>query len=98
MNKNRDDYSIKALGSNFWDANPCGGNWSSYRQFMEWIQQTEPYIFEILGNYDWRGKIVVEVGCGQGTTLNYLPQFGAHVFGLDMSYQSILFAQSGAEE
>jgi SAM-dependent methyltransferase len=40
----------------------------------------------------------VEVGCGQGATLNYLPSFGATMYGMDMSFQSLQQARSGAME
>lgn len=91
-------YQLKKNGAKFWDSNPCGGNWTTYREFMDWIRKTEPYIFDILDNYDWRGKKVVEVGSGQGTTCNYLPQHGIEMIGLDMSYQSIQAANTGAIE
>ncbi len=90
--------TIKQEGVTFWDANPCGGSWTNYGAFMDWIRHTEPYIFDILDGYSWKGKRVVEVGCGQGTTLNYLPAFGADVYGLDMSIESIAQARSGAAE
>jgi ubiquinone/menaquinone biosynthesis C-methylase UbiE len=90
--------TVKNDGAKFWDSNPCGGIWPTYRQFMAWIQNTEPYIFSVLRNIDWNGKRVVEVGCGQGTTLNFLPQFGAEIVGLDMSLQSIRSAKFGASE
>jgi SAM-dependent methyltransferase len=89
---------LKTLGTQFWDANPCGGAWSSYREYMIWIRRTEPYIFDVLDGYDWQSKRVLEVGCGQGTTLNYLPGYGASVYGLDMSLESIRSAWSGAVE
>ena len=98
MSDNLSTNRLKQNGADFWNENPCGGNWSSYRQFISWMKKTEPYLFEILDKYDWKDKKVIEVGCGQGTTLNYLPMYGAHVVGLDMSYQSLMFAQSGAEE
>jgi SAM-dependent methyltransferase len=41
---------------------------------------------------------VLDVGCGQGTLLNYLPRFGATTFGLDMSSDSLHRAAAGAEE
>jgi len=90
--------TIKSEGAEFWNANPCGGRWQNYHEFMTWIQRTEPYIFSILEKYEWQGRNILEVGCGQGTTLNYLPRFGATVFGVDMSMQSLLGARSGAAE
>ncbi len=89
---------VKNSGAEFWDKNPCGGAWPTYRDFMAWIQRTEPYIFKVLKEIDWKGKRVVEVGCGQGTTLNFLPQFGAEICGLDMSLQSLRGARAGARE
>jgi ubiquinone/menaquinone biosynthesis C-methylase UbiE len=88
----------KLEGAEFWNANPCGGEWQNYRQFFEWYQRTEPYIYRVLDRHDWRGKAVLEVGCGQGTMLNYLPGKGAKVYGIDMSIASLRQAKSGAIE
>lgn len=90
--------NLKQQGAKFWNRNPCGGSWQSYREFMAWIQQTEPYIYRVLDKYDWQDKHVLEVGCGQGSTLNYLPGFGARVHGIDMSEDSLAKVQAGAHE
>jgi ubiquinone/menaquinone biosynthesis C-methylase UbiE len=90
--------NIKQLGAEFWNGNPCGGAWSSYQEFMEWIQQTEPYIYRVLDKHQWQGLRVLEVGCGQGSTLNYLPKFGAFVHGIDASETSLAQARAGARE
>lgn len=90
--------NLKQQGAEFWNNNPCGGEWQSYRKFMEWIQGTEPYFYRVLDQYNWQGKHVLEVGCGQGSTLNYLPVKGARVWGIDMSRDSIAKAQAGAQE
>ncbi|MBP7032768.1 MAG: class I SAM-dependent methyltransferase [Syntrophobacterales bacterium] len=65
---------------------------------MAWIQRTEPYIYRVLDRHDWTGKRVLEVGCGQGSTLNYLPGLGANVCGVDMSKESLIKARRGADE
>ena len=78
----------KQQGAAFWNGNPCGGSWRSYREFMAWIQRTEPYIYRVLDRHDGTGKRVLEVGCGQGSTLNYLPGLGANVCGVDMSKEA----------
>ena len=44
------------------------------------------------------GKSVLEVGCGQGSTLNYLPSLGARMHGIDMSATSLSRACAGAQE
>ncbi len=93
-----DNRQIKDAGARFWDSNPCGGNWDSYRNYSEWIQRTEPYIFRVLDRHNWAGKRVLEVGCGQGTTLNYLPALGAAMTGLDLSIHSLCQARLGAAE
>lgn len=72
----------------FWDAHPCGGGWSSYTDFLTWIERTEPYAFEIVERYDWAGKYVLDVGCGQGALLNYLLRRGATTFGAATSAQT----------
>jgi ubiquinone/menaquinone biosynthesis C-methylase UbiE len=82
----------------FWDANPCGGDYGSYDDFMTWIQDTEPYAFEIMSRISWIDKRVLDVGCGQGTMVNYLPRFGATMFGLDLSPVSLHRAAAGAHE
>jgi len=55
----------KRAGRQFWDANPCGGQWDSYAAFSEWIERTEPYAFDILAKHQWSDRRVLEVGCGQ---------------------------------
>jgi SAM-dependent methyltransferase len=90
--------SLKQEGAAFWDANPCGGDWPSYAAFLDWIRVTEPYAYDVLDRWDWAGKEVLEVGCGQGTTLNDLPRRGATVTGIDMSLGSIRRSRAGAEE
>ena len=90
--------NFKLQAAEFWNANPCGGRWQSYRGFMAWIQRTEPYVYSTLDRYDWKDKRILEVGCGQGSTLNYLPSLGARAYGVDMSQESILRAKAGAKE
>jgi ubiquinone/menaquinone biosynthesis C-methylase UbiE len=89
---------LKAGGGAFWNANPCGGDWASYAAFMEWMQRTEPYAYEILGGADWKGHTVLDVGCGQGTLLNFLPTLGAKVVGIDRSRVSLHRSLEGARE
>jgi len=82
----------------FWNANPCGGIWTNYKSYFEWIKHTEPYAFEIINHYDWAGKHVLDVGCGQGAVLNYLAQFGTTMFGIDLSFFSLQRSAMGAYE
>lgn len=86
----------KQAGAAFWNANPCGGDWDSPSAFMEWMRTTEPYLYQRLDAFQWSGRRVLEVGCGQGTTLNYLPGHGAHMVGIDMSAASLRRASEAA--
>jgi SAM-dependent methyltransferase len=90
--------AAKFNGQRFWNANPCGGKWATYANFMAWIQRTEAFAFDMISRHDWTSKRVLDVGCGQGTLLNYLPHLGATVFGLDMSPVSLQRAAAGANE
>ena len=88
----------KRDGRTFWDANPCGGQWASYAAFLDWYRRTEPYMFDSVDVYEWRGLRVLEVGCGQGALVNHLAGRGAAMTGIDMSPASIGRAASGARE
>jgi ubiquinone/menaquinone biosynthesis C-methylase UbiE len=88
----------KREGQQFWDANPCGGEWASYTAFAEWYSQTEPYAFNVLAGHSWDGRRVLEVGCGQGVVLNHLARKRADAFGVDMSIVSITRTRQGAAE
>jgi ubiquinone/menaquinone biosynthesis C-methylase UbiE len=91
--------ALKEQGAEFWNSNPCGGaGWPSYRAFLEWYQRVEPYMYELFAAYDWRDVETLEVGCGQGTIVNYLAPRGARMTGIDMSSESLRRAQAGAEE
>ncbi|MCL4300215.1 MAG: methyltransferase domain-containing protein [Anaerolineae bacterium] len=93
-----ENQALKAEGATFWNINPCGGTWNHYQEFITWMQNTEPYLYEILGTYSWSGKKVLEVGCGQGTVTNYLPTLGTRIFSVDMSSQSLKQTRQGAVE
>jgi SAM-dependent methyltransferase len=88
----------KRAGRRFWDANPCGGEWTSYTAFADWITMTEPYAFTVLAAHDWASRRVLEVGCGQGVVLNHLARQHADAFGVDLSFASIARARAGAIE
>jgi SAM-dependent methyltransferase len=88
----------KRAGQQFWDSNPCGGEWASYAKFAEWYAGVEPYAFDVLSAHPWMGTRVLEVGCGQGVVLNHLAGSGADTFGVDMSSVSIARTRAGAAE
>lgn len=89
----------KVAGREFWNSNPCGGRWGSYREFLDWYRSVEPYMFETLARHQWDGKKVLEVGCGQGPVVNHLAPLGpSRMVGMDMSDASLRRAQEGVRE
>jgi SAM-dependent methyltransferase len=58
----------------------------------------EPYAYETMRRHDVRGRRVLDVGCGQGTVLNYLPSLGARAVGIDVSFASLRRAATGARD
>ncbi len=88
----------KTAGREFWNSNPCGGQWVNYRQFLTWYQSVEPYMFETLARQSWHGRRVLEVGCGQGALVNHLGPLGARIVGMDMSDASLRRAAEGKKE
>ena len=89
---------LKKAGADFWDRNPCGGEWTSYTKFYTWLQHTEPYIFEIISQYDLSNRRVCDAGCGQGPLSNFMQSMGAQVFSMDMSLESVRISLNGADE
>lgn len=79
----------KAAGATFWDANPCGGTWASCDEWEAFLRRAEPYTFETLEAHDWRGRRVLDVGCGQGPFMRALSRLGATVVGIDRSRESV---------
>jgi SAM-dependent methyltransferase len=65
---------------NYWAIHQCGkpriqAGISRY--------EVEPHIVDFLRPWDWRGKRVLEVGCGQGEDTTLLVKHGASVVALD---------------
>ncbi|HEY59677.1 MAG TPA: class I SAM-dependent methyltransferase [Anaerolineae bacterium] len=96
--KNNQETNLKQKGTNFWDLNPCGGQWASYQEFFNWYQQTEPYILESFDKYRWKNKKVLAVGCGQGFIANYLAEQTSPIIAVDISLDSLLRAKAGTKE
>src|SRR4051794_27810162 len=80
--------------SRYWDNRPCG-SWLAGEaapgtpEFFERTEfaryQREPYIDRFARFGAWRGKQVLEVGCGTGTDLSMFARNGAYTIGLDLT-------------
>jgi 2-polyprenyl-3-methyl-5-hydroxy-6-metoxy-1,4-benzoquinol methylase len=89
----------------YWDARPCNIRHSTRpvgsREYFEEVAarkyRVEPHIPGFADFERWRGKRVLEIGCGLGTASIGFARAGADVTGVDLSGESIALAQRHAE-
>ena len=89
---------IKKDGEKFWDSNPCGGSWITFKKRLDWYIKTEPYILEYINNDLLKNKRVLDDGCGQGLILSLIAQKCRKVVGVDISKKSLIRAKQGIKE
>jgi ubiquinone/menaquinone biosynthesis C-methylase UbiE len=88
---------LKTRVHDFWQANPCGTKFArgevGTREFFDAIERhryrTESHIREVIGFDRWRGRDVLEVGCGLGTDGINFARAGAVYTGIDLTEASI---------
>src|SRR5215467_2066614 len=89
----------------FWNAHPCNIRHSPQpvgtRQYFDDVERrkyfVEPHI-PVFAEFDrWKGKRVLEVGCGIGTTTMSFARAGATVTAIDLSSESASLAKRRAE-
>lgn len=87
----RNDLSIYDTHATDW--------WTGETRWLRLLQNMVParlaYFNPIVG--DWRGKSVLDLGCGGGFMSEALARRGAHVIGVDPSAPAIAIAQKHAE-
>jgi ubiquinone/menaquinone biosynthesis C-methylase UbiE len=92
---------LKTRVHDFWQANPCGTKFAQgevgTREFFDAVErhryQTESHIREVVGFDRWRGRDVLEVGCGLGTDGINFARAGAVYTGIDLTEASIELAR-----
>jgi 2-polyprenyl-3-methyl-5-hydroxy-6-metoxy-1,4-benzoquinol methylase len=90
---------------NYWNARPCNIRHSAkplgteeYFNDVEWRKYfVEPHIPGFAEFERWRGKRVLEIGCGIGTDTINFARHGAFVTAVDLSEKSIEIARHRAE-
>lgn len=77
----------------FWDLNPCGSSetWEHARETR--YRFTDPYLEPYLTGPFFKGKSVLEIGCGQGLDASQIVQHCSSYVGLDLSSTSLHLAQ-----
>lgn len=90
----------------FWDAQPCGMTTGSgalgSRAFFDRVEQhryrLEWFIPRLIDFGRWRGKRVLEIGCGLGTDTVQFLRAGAEVAAVDLSLRSVRLALERAQQ
>jgi ubiquinone/menaquinone biosynthesis C-methylase UbiE len=90
----------------YWDKTPCGDQdvariEPGSRAYFESVEKTryegDDFMRDVVSFDAYRGKRVLEVGCGLGTDLRQFAKAGAVVTGLDLSPRSLELAKRGFE-
>jgi SAM-dependent methyltransferase len=85
---------IPTIGAvrNFWEQNPCGNETSTSSDRLAYFTEVEqhrygiaPFIPKVARFADYRGKRVLEIGCGMGTDGSQFARGGADYVGVDLT-------------
>lgn len=89
----------------FWDSRPCNIRHSNKevgtKEYFEEVTAkkylVEPHILPFANFGEWRGKKVLEIGCGLGTAAQSFAEAGAIYTGVDLSEKSLELARKRFE-
>lgn len=104
MNGNFAEVSINQV-KDYWNKRPCNIRHSTAeigtREYFEQVEArkylVEPHIPVFAEFEKWRGKKVLEIGCGIGTDTINFARAGAEVTAVDLSGESLKLAKKRAE-
>ena len=86
----------------YWDDRPCNVRHSNKeigtKEYFDEVERkrytAEPHIPEFADFSRWKGKKVLEIGCGLGTEAINFARHGADYTGTDLSIESLTLAQN----
>ena len=87
----------KELVQAYWDEQPCDstelsfpeGSLEFFEEMEERRYRSQAFIHAFAQFTRWRGKKILEVGCGSGTDLLQFARAGAEVYAVDLSQHSV---------
>ena len=99
------DEKLKTTVHDYWNTQPCGTQFTSdqrgTKEFFEAVERhryaTQPYAESLCKFKAFRGKSLLEIGCGLGTDLLQFARNGAVVTGVDLTEESVALAQKRFE-
>jgi len=85
----------------YWNHQPCNvnhgqsaiGSEEYFNEVTEKRYRAEPHILDFAGFHLWRGRRVLEIGCGIGTDAEQFARHGAEYVGIDISRESLHLCQ-----
>lgn len=93
--------SLKTHVREFWERSPCGATdaTQAHEGTLEFFEEVEKqrytgddFMPEVVGFDQWKGKKVLEVGCGLGTDLLQFARGGAEVYAVDLTERAAALA------
>lgn len=93
---------LKESVKSYWEKTPCGsGDVASIPEgsleFFETVERQryggDDFMFDVVGFDQWKGKRILEVGCGLGTDLLQFARGGAEVYGIDLTEKGAMLTR-----
>lgn len=89
--------AAKAKVKEYWQDNPCGANGTNKLEGSpEWSEEIEenryarePFVHAFAQFTRWRGKRVLEIGCGAGTDSLQFARAGADAYAVDLTERGV---------
>jgi len=91
--------------SDYWNRQPCNvghsnetiGTEAYFDAVTAKRYRAEPHILDFAGFHLWRGRRIIEIGCGIGTDAEQFARHGAEFVGIDISQESLALSRQRFE-